>query len=213
MKQTFSLKYVDWIIIIVSLLFSINAVNNLLSPIEFPSSFLLRIIFALAPTIALISLFLKKMNGERFTRIFVMVSLIIPPILLLNQIFTDFVLYGANRFDLLENPILLFINLVLGIVLLYLVTKHSNQTSLERIKDYGILIILIGVFAIIYVLLMTIQPNMYEELNDYPIWKTCIKSVIGIVIIVFGFRLKNEKLTLKTCLIFVMISLFVYGII
>lgn len=213
MKQTFSLKYLDWIIIIVSFLFSINAVNNLLNPLEFPSSYLLRIVFALAPIMAFISLIFKKMNGERFTRIFVMVSLIIPTILIANKIFTDFILYGANRFDLLENPILLFINLVLGIVLLYLFTKYSNQTSLERIKDYGVLIILVGVFALIYVLLLTIQPSMYSELNNYPIWKTFIKSIIGIAIIFFGFRLKNQRLTLKTCLIFVLISLFVYGII
>ena len=212
MKHTYSNKYFDWILITITLLISIQNVPNLFTGFEFFSSYLLRIVFSLVSVVALLSLLIVNLNGERYTRFFIVVALIIPPLLIINIFLTDLMFYGANRLNLLQNPIL-FLKLIGGIVLLALTIKYSRKTKSERITDFGILIISVGVFAIVLTLVKTVQANMLSELNVLPPWKTIIKSIIGFVITYFGFRLKSGKTKLKTCIILVLIFMFIYGLI
>jgi len=212
MKQTFLHKTFDWILIGISLIFSVLTFMNLVNGFEHFSNFLLRIAFAFVSATALISLLVQRFNGERFSRIFIIVALIIPAILILYQYLTDLVFYGANRLNLLQNPIL-FLKLVGGIILLYLAIKFSKQQKAELIKDYGILIIGIGIFTICYVLTRTIEPNLNSELIDYPIWKTISKSIIGILTLVIGIRIKIEKMKFNTGLILTLILMFIFGLI
>jgi hypothetical protein len=212
MKQTFLYKTFDWILVVVSLYFSIFSFENLINGYEYFSTFLLKIVFFIVSITALISLLLKPLNGERFSRIFIIVVLIIPGILVVNQYLVDLIFYSINRLNLIQNPIL-FLKLIAGIVLLYFAIKFSKQQKAEQVKDYGILIIGIGFFTICYVLTRTIEPNFNSELNDYPIWKTAIKSIIGILTLIIGIRTKNQKVKFTRGLKITLILLFIFGLI
>ena len=190
MKKTFSIRILDWILIAISLLFSVRSVWDLTKEFAFLSGYLIRIVFALVSIMAVFALLLPKINGERFSRIFIVVLLLIPSILIAYQFIIDLVLYGAVRTDLLQNP-LLYLNLIVGVILFYLTLKYSKQEVQQQRKDYGILIIGTGVFAICYVLSRTLEPILYTDLNHYPLWKTIVKSLIGIVTIAIGTQIKN----------------------
>lgn len=212
MKQSFSNKYFDWILMGISLIFSVIGMINLVSGFEYFTTYLLRITLFLASVAAFFSLVFGKINGERFSRIFVIVVLILPGILLLNQILIDLVFYSVNQPDLLQNP-MLFLTLMVGIVMLYFTVKFSNQQESDRIKDYGILIIGIGVFTICYTLTRVIEPIIVSEQNGYPIWKTVIKSILGISILIIGFRIKGQKIKFSKGLTLVLILMSIFGLI
>lgn len=212
MKKTFSNRFLDWILIGVSLLFVILTVLNLTNGFEYLSSYLVRVTFAFTSILAFLSLLISKINGERFSRIFILIILIFPTILIAYQFVTDLVFYDLTRTDLLQNP-LLFLNIIGGIILFYMTLKYSRQQKKERIKDYGVLIIGVGIFIISYVLTRTVEPNFNSDLNYYPIWKTIVKSVIGIVTLLIGIRIKNEKIKFKKGLIWSIILMFVFGLI
>lgn len=212
MKQTFSHKTLDWIIIGISLLFSVLTFINLTNGFEYFSSYILRLTFALVSLTAFISMFFQKVNGERFSRIFLIVVLVIPGIMILYQFLTDLIFYGVNRMNLLQNPTL-FPKLLGGIALLYFAIKYSNQQKAERIKDYGILIVGIGIFTICYALTRAIEPIVNLELIDYPIWKTTAKSIIGILTLIIGIKIKKQKLQFNKGLIMTSILMFIFGLI
>ena len=214
MKKTFSNRILDWILIGISLLFSILTVWNLLNGFDFFSSYLLRIIFALTSITAFLSLLISNLNGERFSRIFILVNLIFPTILIANKFTNDLVFYGTTRTELLQNP-LLFAKLVGGIILFYLTLKWSKKEKTERIKDYGILIIGIGIFITLYILTRTLEPNFVTNdlIIGYPLWKTIVKSVIGIIILLIGTRIIKEKIDFKKGLIWTVVLMFIFGMI
>ncbi|WP_396149848.1 hypothetical protein [Flavobacterium sp.] len=212
MKQTFLYKTFDWILVVVSLYFSIFSFENLINGYEYFSTFLLKIVFFIISITALISLLFKHLNGERFSRIFLIVVLIIPAILVLNQYLVDLIFYSINRLNLIQNYIL-FLKLIAGLVLLYLAIKFSKQQKAEQIKDIGILIIGISFFTNFYVLVRTIEPNFNSELSNYPIYKTIIKLIIGILTLIIGIRIKNQKVKFNRALIITLILLFTFGLI
>lgn len=212
MKKTFSNRFLDWILIGVSLLFAILTVLNLTNGFEYLSIYLIRITFALTSILAFLSLLIYKINGERFSRIFILIVLIFPTILIAYQFITDLILYDFTRTDLLQNP-LLFLNIIGGIILFYMTLKYSRQQKEERIKDYGILIVGVGIFTISYILTRTLEPSFNSDLNYYPIWKIIVKSVIGIVTLLIGIRIKNEKIKFKKGLIWTIFLIFIFGLI
>ncbi len=212
MKKTFSNRILDWVLIGISLLFVFLTVWNLATGFEYLSSYLVRITIALTTILAFSSLLIPNIHGERFSRIFILLNLIFPAVLIANQFTTDLIFYGATRTDLLEDP-LLFLKLTGGIILFYLTLKFSRQQKAEQIKDYGILIIGIGIFTICYVLTRTVEPNFNSDLNDYPIWKTILKSVIGIATLIIGTQIKKEKIKFKKGLIRTIILMFIFGLI
>ncbi|RRO20038.1 hypothetical protein [Flavobacteriaceae bacterium 14752] len=213
MKQTFTHKYFDWILIGLSLIFSVLTLMNIFREFEFFSSFLLRIVFVLVSLTALISLLINNFNGERFSRIFVIVYLIFPGILFLNQFLTDIVIYGINRLNPLQNPTLI-LKLIGGIALLYFSIKFSKQHKNEHIKDYGIIVIGTGIFVILYVVTKSLEPNFVSPdlILAYPIWKTITKTIIGILILVIGFIIKNNKIKMNKALILTIGLIFIFGL-
>lgn len=194
MKQTFTDKNFNWIIIGISLIFSVITLINIFKGFEFFSSFLLRMVLALVSITALVSLFIDKFNGERFSRIFIIVYLIFPCVLTLNQFLTDLIFFEVNRLNLIQNPTFL-LKLLSGISLLYFAIKFSKQQKTEHITDYAILIIGVGIFTILYVLTKTLEPNFIapDFIIGYPMWKTIIKSIIGILILIIGLRINKIK--------------------
>jgi len=212
MKQTYSNKYFDWILIAITAIFSINSVINLFNKFDFFSSYLIRLTLALVSTVALTSLIVKNGNGERYSRFFIIIGLILPNLFFFNQFLTDLLIYEINRISLIQNPII-NLNFILGIILFILTIKYSTENKLNRIKDYGILINYIGIYLIGLIITKSIEANFIADLNNIPIWKIITKTIIGLSIIYLGYRLRNEKMKLKTCLILTLISMFIYGLI
>src|SRR5687767_4575662 len=97
MKQTYTKKYFDVVLITFSLLFFLDSVVNLFDKFEYFSSYILRIIWMFCSVVSLISLITTKLNGERYSRFFIIINLIAPPILVLAQFLADLLFYGAGR--------------------------------------------------------------------------------------------------------------------
>jgi hypothetical protein len=194
------------------MLFLIDTVPNLFNKFEYFSSYLLRITFASVSIVALISLLTKNGNGERYSRFFIIIGLILPSLIIFNQFLTDLLFYAINRGNLLQNPIL-YIKFIIGIILFILTLKYSKQTKSNRIQDYGILTSYVGIFLISLILIKTIEPNFIADLNNIPIWETITKAIIGLVIVYLGYCLKNENMKLRTYMILVLISMVIYGLI
>ena len=212
MKKTYSLRILDWILVGISLFFSVLTVWNLTTGFDFFSGYLVRIVFALASITAVLSLLISRINGERFSRIFILVVLLLPPLLIANLFITDLVFYGATRTDLLQDPSL-YLKLVSGLILLFLTLKYSKQQKEDRRSDYGVLIIGVGIFAICYALTLTIEPYFNTDLSDYPIWKTIVNLIIGITTMMIGIQLKVGKLKFNKGLILTLILMFIFGLI
>jgi len=212
MKQIFSNKYFDWILIAITVFFSTDLILNLFREFGYFSSFFLQITFAFTSIVTLISLFVKNGNSERCLRFFIIVGLIIPSLFIFNQFITDLLFYGIYRSNLLQNPIL-HLKFILGILLFILTIKYSKQTKSDRIKDYGILTSYTGIFLIVLILIRAIEPTFFIELNNVSIWKIIVKIIIGSLIVYLGYRLINENIKLKTCAILSIIAMFIYGLI
>jgi len=211
MKQTFSNKLFDYILIGLSLFYSIISILFFDFECEFFSSFILKIFLLIIPIITFISLVFNFLNSERFTIYFIILVLLFPSIYILYQFFTDLIFYSICRYDLLQNPILL-INLIFGISLIYFSIKFSKKQKNERIRDYNILIIFIGLYLIFHVIIRSIEPFFNWKCNDYPNWKTLLKLGIGLLVFIVGNKMKTEKIKFKNGLVLTLILLFIYGI-
>lgn len=212
MKQTFSNKIFNWVLIAISLIFSVMTIMTLIDGFDFVSVYLIKIVFATVSLTALISLVAKEMNGERYSRLFIVAVVILPCVLVLNEFITDLVFYGVYRPELFSNPIL-FLQLLSGILLYYFAIKFSKQTRSAQIEDYGVLIIGTGLYSILSVMTRYIEPIVNLEIIVYPIWKTIIKSIIGIAIFIIGLKIKNGKIKFKKGLILTIILVFIFGLI
>lgn len=212
MKQTFSNKVFNWALIGISLIFSVLTIMSLYDRFDFFSVYLIKIVFAFISVTALISLIVKEINGELYSRLFIVTVVIFPGIFVLNEFITDLVFYGAYRPNLLRNPTLFF-QLLSGITLLYFAIKFSKQPRSARTIDYGILIIGIGIYTILYVMTRFIEPFLNLKIIEYPIWKAIIKSIIGVATLIIGLRTKNGKIKFKKSLILTIILVFIFGLI
>jgi hypothetical protein len=212
MKKTFSNIFLNWTLIIITLIAAIDFTYRLFTPIQFYSTFLLKVVFAFASVFAFISLMVKRSGAERNARFFIIIVLLVPQLFVWNQFLSDLLFYSINRINLLKNPFL-FLSFVTGIVLLALSIKYSAEIKSVRIKDYGLLIMLFGIFNIIMILVEVVETHFIAELNKKSYWEIIIKILLGLCIIYFGFRLKNEKMRLKSCLSLSVTLIFLYGII
>lgn len=212
MKKTFSNKYFDLILIVITGFFTIEAVLNLRNSFEFFSSFLPRIIFVLTSIFAFTTLIMKNGNGEKYSLFFIIINLIMPDLLILNLYITDLIIYGINRLSLLQNSIL-HLKFFIGIIFFILTIKYSRQSKLDRLNNYGILISFFGIFLVILILIKTVEPNFNIILNNTPIWKTIVKTIIGLLIVYLGYCLRKGSIKLKNSIILTLTLMFIYGLI
>ncbi len=207
MKQTYTKRYFDFVLIACSLLFFIDIVVSLFDKLEYFSIYLLRITWAFVSVLSLISLTTTKLNSERYSRFFIIINLIVPPTLILVQFLTDLLFYGANRTDLLQNPVL-YIKLIIGIILYVLSIRFSREQESKTIRDYGILTILIGLFVLVLSTLIIIESNVKNLTNT----TFAMKTIVGLLIVLLGIRLKSEKIKFKVFIILLSILTFVIRI-
>jgi len=115
--------------------------------------------------------------------------------------------YGANRTDLLQNPVL-YIKLIIGIILYVLSIRFSREQESKTIRDYGILTILIGLFVLVLSTLIIIESNVKNLTNT----TFAMKTIVGLLIVLLGIRLKSEKIKFKVFIILLSILTFVIRI-
>lgn len=209
MKQTYTNQSFNLILIAIAFYSTVQNMLKLFGPGYFLSSLLVPIAFIAISFGALISMTMNKLNGERFSRFFIIITLILPPTLVFIQYLTDVVFYGMNRWDLVLRPIL-YLQLIVGIILFLLSIRFSRTGKSERIADYGILIALLGIFLVVYTLTRVIEASL-----SILSFKYFINTTLGLFITYLGYRLKNRKMTLQTCMalcfIAIIISRFVGG--
>jgi hypothetical protein len=204
MKPTYNKKYFDFALIAFSLLFFLDSAVSLFDKFDYLSSYLLRVIWTSFSVLSLISLGTSKLNGERYSRAFILINLVLPSTLVFIQCLADLLFYGAIRTDLLQNPTL-YIKLVIGIILLILSLKFSNEQKLERIRNYGILTILVGLFVVLFTFIVTIESST-KSFTDIAF---VIKTMIGLLIIFLGVKLRSEKVKFRTFLILLLTLAFI----
>lgn len=191
-KNTYLNKHLDWILIIISFASAIAFIGNLLKSFEFVSSYLLRIIYAQAAVTSFVSLIQKDTDGTRYSKYFVIIIFIFPAISIINQFLTHILFYDIARLNLFLNPFIFF-KLIIGITLLFFCIKYSKKSKPEQLKDYAVLIMLVGLYLITLTLIKSLEANIRLDLNRIPLLETTIEGLLGLSIIFSGFRFKKGR--------------------
>lgn len=206
-KETFSNKYFNIILIGITLYFTVISITKLIGEFDFFSNYLLRISAVLLSSLAFFTLLVKNANGERFTRFFIIGVLIFPLFTVLNQFLVDSLFYGINRINLLQNTLLNSIGLV-GILLYFLSHHFSKQTQTSQQKDIGLFICGIGIFIVIRTIISAIEANYVHDMRPITFSEITIKTVIIILLFFIGFRMHQQKLKFGKGLLFTFVLLF-----
>lgn len=206
-KETFSNKYFNIILIGITLYFTVISITKLIGEFDFYSNYVLRISAVLLSILAFFTLLVKNTNGERFTRFFIIGVLIFPLFTVLNQFLVDSLFYGINRINLLQNTLLNSIGLV-GILLYFLSHHFSKQTQTSHQKDFGLFICGIGIFIVMRTIIRIIEANYVHDMHPFSFSEITIKTVIIILLFFIGFRMQQQKLKFGKGLLFTFVLLF-----
>jgi hypothetical protein len=199
-------------LILINLLVLTQVIYNLFLPFDYLSSYSLRLLFAIVSTFSILSALIKKMDSERFFILFIFITLIISPCLIIFEFLKDLMIHGISRTDLIDNPVLL-VKLIIGIVLIYFSIKYSNISHEDRVVNYNILIMLIGLYIIILTGIMHFESRLYSGLYNKPVWISILKLFSGFMITFVGYRLMNEKIKTRKGLVYVLIFLIINGLV
>jgi len=160
---------------------------------------------------SILSILNKEMNSERFLSIFIIVTLIIPPCLILYDFMKDLLLYGIVRTELIASPIL-YIKLILGLILIYFSILFSKTTYENRINDYCLIIVLIGLYVTILSVIIYFESMSYSNSFPKSILSSGLELLFGGLIILMGFRINNKKIKIKRGIIYFLILFISYGL-
>ena len=205
MKEIYSNKIFNWIILIVSVFSLIDTSYHLIQEFEFFNVLTLRIILFIVPILSILSFFIKKLNKEFYSRLFIIVNLIVLQIAIYFQFLVDQFFYFVTRTDLISNPVL-HINFIIGLVLFFLSIKFSKTPKIERQNEYGIMIILYGIFLIV----LNFTKFFDYDSENFSV-KFVIKFLLSISIIFLANKSRTEKLKFKTTIIFFLILTIING--
>lgn len=194
MKEIYSNRIFNYIVLLISVLGTIDTYISSKSEIDSLNIALLNIVLIVLPGLSALSFFVKRLNTEIYSRLFIVGSIIMLPLSIYYTFLSDFILYSFSRTYLISNPIILA-NLLIGIILFYYSLKFSKLAKVQRESEYGAIIMILGIFL----LLLTISKSLDQE----PI--KVVQYIIGLLlsagITFIGNRLRLKKLRLKTVVI------------
>ena len=202
MKQTFTNRSFDFVMMACLAYFLLDSVLMLFDGHTSFSGYLLPLFYLSISFLALLSLVSSKLDGERFSRFFIWITLIIPPALLYLMYLFNLVWYGANMIEFLQHPAP-YVKLAAGIILLLLLNKFSQKGNHASIQDNALLIMLCGAFLVLYFSVATLESGV--SFTGYPYIS---KTVLGLAMIMLGYLLKREKIKFRTCLIVLFVLMF-----
>lgn len=208
MKKVFSNKVFNWILIIISVLNSIDNIYLLSKEFEDLNILFFRILVFTISSLSFLSFFILKLNKEFYSRLFILANLILLTLFIYYSFTVDQLLYSVTRTDLVSNPAI-HIKFFIGIILFYYSIKFSQESKTKRQSDYGLMIILFGLFLLI---LNFTKVFDYTSGNFYLI-EFIIKITLSAGIIFTGNRLRLSKLKFKTSIITTIILAVICGMI
>ena len=206
MKQTFLNKYFDWILIFVVFIFSLESLFKLFENIDYISLYFVRICFLITSILTFFSFFIYKLNGEKYSRFFIIMLLILPLLLVIYKYLFILIFHQISYIDISDN-IILVVKFIIGIILLKFSIKFSRLNKLLIFKEFSVIIICLGIFITILCFLLAIdfiiKPPRFRNFT-VNFWILSLKILFGLMIIFLGYLLNKEKIQLKICLLLVL---------
>ena len=206
MKNVFSNKIFNWILVIISILTLIDSAYLLSKEFAYLNVLFLRIVVLVISTSSLLSFFILKLNKEFYSRLFILGNLILIPLLIYYSFLVDQLLYSVTRTDLVSNPAI-HIKFLIGFILFYYSIKFSQESKTDRQREYGLMIMLYGLFLII----LNFTKVFDYTSQDFSLIEFIIKIIMSSGIIFTGNRLRLGKLKFKTSIIITIIIAVVFG--
>jgi len=208
MKQIYSNKIFNWVLITISVLILIDSSYLLTNEFEYLNVLILRVTLTIFSILSFLSFFINKLNKELFSRLFILANLIFIPFIIYFHFLVDVTIYSITRLNLISNPIL-HIKFLTGLILFYLSIKYSNKSKLQKHTEYGIIILIYGSFLIV---------SVFTKIFDYDsagfsIIELSIKLLLITGIILVGNKLRNNNLNLKKSLIITGVLVTIYALI
>jgi len=198
MKEIYSNKIFNWVLITISVLVLIDSSYLLANEFEYLNVLILRITLTIIQILSFLSFFINKLNKELFSRLFILANLIFIPFVIYFQFLVDAIIYSITRLNLISNPIL-HTKFLIGLILFYLSMKYSNKSKLQKHTECGIIIMIYGFFLIV----LTFTKIFDYDSAGFSIIDFLIKLLFTIGIIFIGNRLRINKLNLKKSLIII----------
>ncbi len=208
MKKVFSNKGFNWILIIISVLNSIDNIYLLSKEFEDLNILFFRILVFTISSLSFLSFFILKLNKEFYSRLFILANLILLTLFIYYSFTVDQLLYSVTRTDLVSNPAI-HIKFFIGIILFYYSIKFSQESKTKRQSDYGLMIILFGLFLII----LNFTKVFDYTSGNFSLIEFIIKIILSAGIIFTGNRLRLSKLKFKTSIITTIILAVICGMI
>ncbi|WP_379964537.1 hypothetical protein [Epilithonimonas sp. UC225_85] len=208
MKKVFSNNVFNWILIIISVLNSIDNIYLLSKEFEDLNILFFRIVVFTISSLSFLSFFILKLNKEFYSRLFILANLILLSLLIYYSFIVDKLLYSVTRTDLVSNPAI-HIKFFIGIILFYYSIKFSQESITKRQSDYGLMIILFGLFLII----LNFTKVFDYTSGNFSLIDFIIKLFLSAGIIFIGNRLRLSKLKFKASIIITIILAVICGMI
>lgn len=194
MKEIYTNRIFNYIVLLLSVLSILDTYISSKSEVDYFSVALLDIVLIVLPGLSALSFFVKRLNTEIYSRLFILGSIIMLPLSIYYTFISDLILYSFSRTYLISNPIILA-NLLIGIILFYFSIKFSKLDKVQRERDYGAIIMILGMAM----LLLTTSKFIDQEPIQVVQYFVALLLSAGITFI--GNRLRLKKLRLKTAVI------------
>lgn len=206
MKEIYTNKIFNWVLIILSLFVLIEKAISLFQEYQFMNVLIVKMFLFFVPLFSLISFFVKKFSKEFYSKLFLVINFIVPLITLLYHFLVDLIIYSISRTELISNPII-YLNFFVGILLFYLSIKFSKKSKIEQQIEYGKMFLSLGFFLIL------LNATSFYDSENFSTTEILIKFLISIVIAFVGNKLRMNLMKFKKAILFISILFFVYGLI
>lgn len=197
MNAIYSNKIFNWILVLISILTLIDSSYLFIRKFDVLNVIILGFFLCAISISSILSFFVKKLNDEFYTRLFIVSNLLLT-LYIYCQFGLNKILYAITRTDLIANPIIHFRFLV-GIILFFLTLKFSKKSTQQHETEYGIMMMIYGLFLII------LNVTTLFDSSDFSVIKFIIKLLISFGILILGNWLRLKKIKFKLAVISVII--------
>ena len=194
--------------LIVSIISLIDSIFLFSQDFQFASTIAIRILLVTLSLSAVLSHFISQIDTEKVTRIFILGYLIFPPLVILNQIVSDYLFYGILRTDLLGiKNIHIILNLIIGIILFGLTLKFSKKSTVNKLQENRAVVRYLGFFLFVIACLKFLSFDQSTSIA----FKIMFKIIIAISLIYLGYKFKKENKKFFKLLLISILLIFIYN--
>ena len=207
-----------WLLLFISLITSIHTIYEIITQ-EKTITLLFSVTILFISILTIISILLKNKNAEQLTLYFIVINLILVNVSIefVNFLYSIQPNSEMSNFFGIENLITLTY-IAVGLILLTMFNGILGDGNSKKIKLYGNLYILVGVFCFFR---LPILNYMFNKIEFYGIvgysFTTfsllLLKTIFAFLIVSFGYLLNKRKFKLKAATILTILVLIIYGLI